>query len=68
MRYWLDMVGLVEFLGLPTYEYASGGSPAGHPGGIEYYYPCSTVGLAAFDAVAANLQKVLLTLIAAMSS
>ena len=49
MRYWLDIVGLAEFLGLPTYEYASGGSPAGHPGGIEYYYALLDGGLAYHD-------------------
>jgi len=49
MRYWLDMVSLVEFLGLPTYEYSSGGSPAGHPAGVEYYYPLLDGGLAYHD-------------------
>ena len=49
MRYWLDIVGLAEFLGLPTHEYASGGSPAGHPAGIEYYYALLDGGLAYHD-------------------
>ena len=40
---------LAEFLGLPTHEYASGGSPAGHPAGIEYYYALLDGGLAYHD-------------------
>jgi hypothetical protein len=49
MRHWLDIVGQVEFLGLPTYEDSSGGSPGGHPGGMEYYFALLDGGLACHD-------------------
>jgi len=49
MRYWLDIVGLVQFLGLPTYEYATGCPPAGDPAGVEYYYPLLDGGIAYHD-------------------
>ena len=49
MRHWLDVVAQVQFLGLPTYEYSSGGSPAGHAEGIEYYFALLDGGLACHD-------------------
>ena len=49
MQYWSDMVGHVQYLGLPSYEYSSGGSPGGHPAGVEYYYPLLDGGLAYHD-------------------
>ena len=49
MQYWSDMVGHVQYLGLPSYEYSSGGSPGGHPEGVEYYFALLDGGLAYYD-------------------
>lgn len=49
MRYWIDVVGHVQYLGLPSYEYSSGGSPGGHAEGIEFYFALLDGGLAYHD-------------------
>jgi hypothetical protein len=49
MQYWIDVVGHVQYLGLPSYEYSSEGSPGGHPEGIEYYFALLDGGLAYHD-------------------
>ena len=49
MRHWLDIVSHVEVLGLPTYEYSSGGSPGGNAAGSEYYFGLLDGGLACHD-------------------